>query len=139
MCQRHEICTTKQETQAKTGNEIVPTLPTSKCEKKGWKMSGKVANGKVTVVEYSKSAKEFFEITVTNHCIWIWTKIYVCFIFACKQCKINIQLKIWRNCNFHSHLIIIGICWNLDILCLYFLNSFHQSFPKNHYRKQKSN
>ena len=71
MCQRHEICTTKQETQAKTGNEIVPTLPTSKCEKKGWKMSGKVANGKVTVIEYSKSAKGFFEITGTNHSIWI--------------------------------------------------------------------
>ena len=69
LCQRHEICTTKQETQAKTGNEIVPTLPTSKWEKKGWKMSGKVANGKVTVVEYSKSAKIFFEIRVTNHSI----------------------------------------------------------------------
>ena len=32
-------------------------------------MSGKVANGKVTVVEYSKSAKIFFEIRVTNHSI----------------------------------------------------------------------
>ena len=42
-----------------------------KMRKKGWKMSGKVANGKVTVVEYSKSAKRFFEIRVTNHSIWV--------------------------------------------------------------------
>ena len=39
--------------------------------KKGWKMSGKVANGKVTVMEYSKSAIGFFEIRVANHSFWI--------------------------------------------------------------------
>ena len=42
-----------------------------KMRKKGWKMSGKVANGKVTVVGYSKSAIGFFEIRVANHSFWI--------------------------------------------------------------------
>ena len=129
MCQRHEICTTKQETQAKTGNEIVPTLPTSKWEKKGWKMSGKVANGKVTVVEYSKSKEStllvlwadlrgqlklvsvdswFFEIRVTNHLFYLnlFGQKHTCKQKYTSSLFLHVQLKIWRDCNFHSHFII---------------------------------
>ena len=44
-----------------------------KMRKKGWKMSGKVANGKVTVVEYLKSVKGFSEKRVTNNSFeFVW-------------------------------------------------------------------
>ena len=77
-----------------------------KMRKKGWKMSGKVANGKVTVVEYSKSVKGIWKCSFGHSLFRIKT------VFKIPACQWKLGFVLLQKL-FICNPWIIGICQNL--------------------------